>query len=119
MANTKPEVLKFARDLRQDETPAEIKLWEGLRGRRLGGFKFVRQLPVGGYIADFVCRERKLIVEVDGATHSTDAELARDAKRSAFLEALGYCIFRVNNDDVYKNYNDVLDHILIILEGRE
>ena len=119
MANTKPETLKFARELRRNETAAEVKLWEGLRGRRVGGFKFVRQLGIGNYIADFVCREKKLIVEVDGVTHSSDVEVEHDKKRTEFLASQGYRVHRVNNDDVYQSFNDVLDHILMILEGRE
>ena len=79
----------------------------------------MRQLPLGSCVADFVCRDQKLIVEVDGATHSTDAEIAHDTKRTTFLESQGFRIHRVNNDDVYKNYADVLDHILMILERRE
>ena len=119
MANSKPEALKFARELRRNETAAEIKLWEGLRGRRLGGFKFVRQLAIGSFIADFVCREKRLIIEVDGATHSSDSEIDYDKKRTALLMSQGYRVHRVNNDDVYQNFSDVLDHILMILEGRE
>ena len=119
MANTKPETLKFARELRRNETPAEIKLWEGLRNRRLGGFKFVRQLAIQNYIADFVCREKNLIIEVDGDTHSTESEIRYDEKRTAFLMSQGYRVHRLNNRDVYENFNDVLEHILMILERRE
>ena len=119
MANIKPEALKFARELRRNETAAEIKLWEGLRGRRLCGFKFVRQLAIENYIADFVCREKKLVVEVDGVTHSTGSEIDYDEKRTVFLMSQGYRVHRINNDDVYRNFSDVLDHILMILEGRE
>ena len=119
MANTKPETLKFARELRRNETAAEIKLWEGLRGRRLGGFKFVRQLSIGSFIADFVCREKKLIIEVDGATHSSNVEVEHDKKRTEFLASQRYRVHRINNDDVYRNFSEVLDHILMVLEGRE
>ena len=66
-----------ARTLRADAPSAEALLWSRVRARRLGGFKFVRQEPLGPYFADFCCREEKLVVEVDGATHSTEAELAR------------------------------------------
>ncbi|WP_363348254.1 endonuclease domain-containing protein [Methylocystis echinoides] len=83
-----------ARELRRAQTPAEERLWNKLRGRRLGGFKFVRQAPIGPFFADFLCREQGLVVEIDGATHSTDEELQRDARRSAFIEALGYRILR-------------------------
>jgi very-short-patch-repair endonuclease len=63
---------------------------------------------LGGYIADFVCRDAKLVVEVDGATHSTDDEIQRDANRTAFLERLGYAVLRVQNDDVYNAMEGVL-----------
>ena len=72
-----------ARGLRQDQTEAERKLWRRLRNRTLGGFKFVRQEPIVPYFADFVCRDEKLIVEVDGATHSTDDERRRGHRDKA------------------------------------
>jgi very-short-patch-repair endonuclease len=118
MANAIPRILENARDLRHTETAAEIRLWEKLRGRRLNGFKFVRQLPIGFYVADFACRAEKLIVEVDGDTHSTDREVAYDQKRTAALEAQGWRIVRVNNEDVFKNLNDVCDHIVWALENK-
>ena len=74
-----------ARHLRKDQTEAERRLWRRLRNRLLGGFKFVRQEPIGPYFADFVCREENLIVEVDGATHSTDGERRHDGKREQFF----------------------------------
>ena len=113
-----PEIRR-ARALRADQPSAEAKLWSRLRGRRLGGFKFLRQAPIGPYFADFCCRELKLVVEVDGATHSTDAELARDARRNAFLHAQGYRVVRVLNAEVYENLDGVLETILAALERRE
>ncbi len=89
-----------ARDLRADMPSAEARLWSCLRNRRLNGFKFVRQEPLGRYFADFCCREEKLIVEVDGATHSTDAEQARDSVREAFLISRGYRVLRFKNAEV-------------------
>ena len=74
----------FAQNLRRSTTAAEAQLWRMLRGRRLLGRKFVRQLPIGPFFADFACREAKLVVEIDGATHSTDAEAASDASRTGF-----------------------------------
>jgi very-short-patch-repair endonuclease len=116
MAHAIPRILENARNLRRAETAAEIRLWEELRGRRLNGFKFVRQLPIGFYIADFACRSEKLIVEVDGATHGEVHEVAYDQKRTAALEAQGWRVVRVNNEDVFKNLNDVCDYILWTLE---
>ncbi|MFO1032846.1 MAG: endonuclease domain-containing protein [Hyphomicrobiales bacterium] len=116
MGKPLPHVLAFARHLRQDETAAEIRLWAQLRNKRLNGFKFVRQLPVGHFIADFACRERKLIVEVDGATHSNDLEVARDSRRTALLEAQGWTVLRFWNEDVFRNLNAVCDAIVLALE---
>jgi very-short-patch-repair endonuclease len=106
-----------ARVLLRNQTPAEALLWGALRGRKLSGFKFVRQEPVGPYFADFACREERVIVEVDGATHSSDTELQQDLCRSLFLIAHGYRIVRVTNDDVYRNLDGVLETILAKLGG--
>jgi very-short-patch-repair endonuclease len=104
-----------ARKLRRLSTNAESKLWAELRNRQLENFKFVRQEPVGPYIGDFVCREARLIIEVDGATHSTDEEMQRDTARSIVLERLGYKVIRVQNDDVYNAMEGVLRTILAAL----
>ena len=115
MAYQNPKSLERARTLRKDDTEAERRLWEAIRNRRLGDFKFVRQLTVGPYIADFACRDRKLIVELDGATHGTDAETSHDERRSAYLQAQGYRVIRFWNDDVYNGLSDVCDAILLAL----
>jgi very-short-patch-repair endonuclease len=90
--------LNAAKLLRQSETLPEKKLWEQLRNRNCGGFKFVRQAPLGPYIADFVCREKMLIIELDGWTHSTSEELAHDTRRTAYLNNLGYRVVRYGNE---------------------
>jgi very-short-patch-repair endonuclease len=100
-----------ARSLRRDETPAEKRLWEQLRNRSLDGHKFVRQSPMGPYIADFFCRERRLIVEVDGATHSTAAELENDRVRTRYLEKQGCRVLRFHNDEIFNGLDEVLSII--------
>jgi very-short-patch-repair endonuclease len=115
MANLTDTARSRARSLRKGDTQAERILWEALRNRRLGGFKFIRQLPVGPYFADFACREQKLIVEVDGATHGSSAEVQHDERRSAFIEAAGWRIHRCWNEDAYKNLVGVCDSILSLL----
>jgi very-short-patch-repair endonuclease len=97
-----------ARRLRRDETPAEKRLWEQLRNRTLDGHKFVRQSPAGPYVADFMCREQGLIVEVDGATHSTAAEIESDRMRTGYLEADGFRILRFQNDEILNGMDEVL-----------
>ena len=109
---------KRARTLRAAAPSAESLLWSRLRARRLGGFKFVRQEPIGPYFADFCCREAKLVVEVDGATHSTEAELARDGAREAFLISRGYRVLRFRNVEVYEEMDGVMETILAALEGK-
>jgi very-short-patch-repair endonuclease len=116
MAQPIPRILEHARDLRRHETAAEVRLWEQLRAKRLGGHKFVRQLPIGVYIADFACRSKMLIVEVDGVTHSEDREVAYDKSRTSALEAQGWRVIRVNNEDVFKNLTAVCDYIVWALE---
>jgi very-short-patch-repair endonuclease len=107
-----------ARALRRAQTPAEARLWSKLRNRGLAGHKFVRQEPIGPYFSDFLCRARALIVEVDGATHSTEEELAQDARRSRFLEEKGYVVQRVLNTEVMTELDGVLETIFLALEKR-
>jgi very-short-patch-repair endonuclease len=103
-----------ARSLRKNRTDAENRMWYYLRNRRLGGFKFVREYVIGNYIADFVCREKKLIIEVDGGQHMT--AVAYDQQRTKDLEALGYKVVRVWNNEVFNNIQGVMEHILSLLE---
>ncbi len=109
---------RFARSLRKQSTSAEQRLWGALRKQSLGGFRFIRQVPVGPYIVDFLCRERGLVVEVDGATHGDAADVCHDSRRSAFLATQGLFVHRVLNSDVYENLGDVLDGIFLALEGQ-
>ena len=116
MRSSQPWRTNRSRALRSHLTAAEARLWQKLRNRQLGGFKFVRQASIGTYFADFVCRERKLIVEVDGATHGNDDEIAADTERTAALERMGYRVYRVTNDDVARNLDGALESILRELE---
>jgi very-short-patch-repair endonuclease len=116
MRSSQPWLTNRSRVLRSQLAAAEAKLWDALRDRQLGGFKFVRQAAIGPYFADFTCRERKFIVEVDGATHGSDEEMAADARRTAALERMGYRVYRVTNDDVARNLEGTLESILHELE---
>jgi very-short-patch-repair endonuclease len=104
--------------LRDSQSSAEAKLWERLRDRQLGEFKFVRQVAIGQFFADFACRERKLVVEIDGGTHSTDAEPQSDVHRNAERARLGYRVVRVRNDEVYDNIDGVLETLLAKLKNQ-
>jgi very-short-patch-repair endonuclease len=94
-----------ARDMRRTPTDAERELWYALRDRRLQTIKFRRQAPVGPYIADFLCVQRKLVVEVDGSQH---AQSSRDAVRDAWLQREGYRVLRFWNHDVLTTRESVL-----------
>lgn len=96
-----------ARTLRQNMTKAEVILWTYLRRRAVNGARFRRQHPIGPYITDFACPAAKLIIEVDGATHSTPDELAYDAQRTKYLESEGWTVIRVTNTDIYENIDGV------------
>jgi len=116
MRGAEPEAVSRARALRRAQTEAERRLWQALRGRGLNGLKFVRQAPLGPFFADFLCREEKLVIEVDGATHSSDFELAYDRRREHYLREASYRIMRVTNDDVLRNLDGVCDTILALLQ---
>ncbi|MBO9698024.1 MAG: endonuclease domain-containing protein [Sphingopyxis sp.] len=104
--------MERAKALRSTLTGQEKKLWGALRDRRLGGFKFRKQQPIGPFIVDFVCQERRLIVEVDGSQH---AESQTDASRDAFLNDKGYRVLRIWNNEVTGNLSGVLTAILAAL----
>src|ERR1700730_12571805 len=106
-------VFGIDRRLRRHATNAETKLWFGIRDRRLGGFKFVRQEAIGSYVVDFVCREKKLVVEVDGGQH---AENMHDRARDCALAADGYHVVRFWDSDVLNNLEGVLFALLEKLE---
>jgi very-short-patch-repair endonuclease len=98
--------------MRHIMTDAELNLWNELRAHRLMGLSFRRQMPIAGYIVDFACAEHKLIVEVDGSQHGDTQAIAYDAARTAHLEALGWTVFRVWNNDALTNIDSVCDAIV-------
>ncbi|MBB5049321.1 very-short-patch-repair endonuclease [Rhodopseudomonas rhenobacensis] len=100
-----------ARQLRSAQTSPEAKLWQALRNRRLSRWKFRRQHPIGPYVVDFVTLDGKLVVEVDGVTHSEADAVKRDAHRTRALEDCGFHVVRVTNIDVYDNLEGVLQMI--------
>ncbi|KFC24596.1 hypothetical protein IO90_00335 [Chryseobacterium sp. FH1] len=100
-----------ARFLRENETDAEKILWEKLRNKQLGGFKFRRQHPISLYIADFYCYKLKLIIEVDGAYHYTKEQIPKDEERTKILEFNGIHVIRFSNDEILSNIEKVLKEI--------
>ncbi len=97
-------------------TKSERLLWNCLRKRTLGNWKFVRQLSIGPYFADFVCRQAKLIVELDGQGH--DQNVAHDLRRDAFLQEQGYRVLRIASAEMFRNPDSVLSEIEAALIAR-
>ena len=100
-----------AKALRKRMTRAEVILWRHLRKKQLGGHRVRRQVPIGPYVADFACMSARVVIEVDGATHGTDAEIVRDDRRTQHLREAGWYVHRVWNTDIYQNLDSVLDGI--------
>lgn len=105
-----------SRELRNNATVAERKLWQYIRNRQLSGTRFNRQVPIGPFICDFVARTPKLIVELDGGPHSV--RTAEDKRRTQFLESRGYRVLRFWNNDVLENAQGVLQLIQQTLADR-
>ena len=104
-----------ARALRQGDNLAEGRLWTELQDRKLGGYKFVRQHPIGPYFADFACRERRLVVEIDGSQH---AGSMADRRRDAFMQDEGWSVIRFWSHEARSHTTSVCETILVALEGR-
>ena len=104
-------IFQRARLLRAKETPAEKKLWEEVKGKKLGGVRFRRQHPIGRYILDFYCHSSKLGIELDGAYHQDKLQQWVDADRTLFLEGLGLRIIRFTNEEVLENLAEVIKTI--------
>lgn len=105
----------FAKHLRRNQASAESLVWSELRGRKCGGYKFRRQVPIGKYVVDFLCVTQKLIVEIDGLSHEQSAEY--DANRTSVLEAMGYHVIRLTNDDIFEDLAASIEAIWNALEN--
>jgi very-short-patch-repair endonuclease len=98
-----------AQRLRRISTAAEESLWDQLRDRRLLGLKFRRQAPIGPYVADFLCHELRLVLELDGPVHAEPEQAAHDLNRDANLKALGYRVLRFTNHQVEADLDSLLE----------
>ena len=101
--------LNFAKNLRKNQTDAENVLWFNLRNNKLNGIKFKRQVPIGKYIVDFVCMEKKLVIELDGSQHIDNQDY--DKIRTQFLQNNGYTVIRFFDNDILKSTKIVLESI--------
>jgi very-short-patch-repair endonuclease len=106
----KSALVPNARQLRRDQTDAEKHLWQHLRASQIEGIKFKRQVPVAGYIADFLCVQAKLIVELDGGQHAE--QVSYDEARTLVLQQHGFTVLRFWNNEVFENLDGVLMRIV-------
>jgi very-short-patch-repair endonuclease len=119
LRNTKRTLIQpkiaFARELRKDLTPGEKVLWKSIRRKKFHGLKFRRQAPIGPYIVDFLCVEKKLIIEIDGDSHYEPGAQERDRKREAYLRGQGFNVLRVGNRQTVDEIESVLLRMMLML----
>jgi len=108
---TGKQVHRVARMPRRSATPAEKRLWNCIRAGQLGGFQFRRQFPIGGFIVDFCCRVRRLVIELDGSQHADAAGVTEDRERTRLIAARGYNVMRFWNEDILSNLDGVLEQV--------
>jgi very-short-patch-repair endonuclease len=107
-----------ARELRANATPAEDALWQRLRGRQLDNCKFRRQHSVAGFVVDFICVEKNLVIEVDGNIHLDPVQKEYDEQRQSIIEHLGFRVLRFTNEQVLNEMGEVLKVISSTLNSR-
>ena len=112
-----PKLKQLARNLRNRGTLSEVLLWNQLKGKKMKGYRFLRQKPIGNYIVDFFCYELMLAIEIDGDSHQE--KRAQDKKRDEYLKSMGITTLRVLNDDVKKSMGGVLQYIEAWIEKNE
>ncbi|MBI4642596.1 MAG: endonuclease domain-containing protein [Deltaproteobacteria bacterium] len=105
------DLVSLSRNLRKNQTDAENLLWRHLRGKQLEGLRFRRQHPIGRYIVDFVCLEKRLVLEIDGGQHGMEKEKIKDDERDHWLRTEGYQVLRFWNNDVLTNLEGVMETI--------
>lgn len=105
----------LARQLRKNSTKQERVIWKLLRNSNIKHYKFKRQQPIGNYIVDFMCKEKMLIIEIDGGQHNENDSLLYDKERTNYLESRGFKVIRFWNNDIDKNISGVYETILLAL----
>jgi len=105
-----------ARNLRNNSTLEERRLWNLIKNKKINGLKFRRQFPIDKYVVDFVCIEIKLAIEIDGGQHNEPQNIQYDKYRTKFLNKLGYTVIRFWNNDIYKDIDGVIEEIKRTIE---
>lgn len=114
-----PKLKEFARQLRNNSTKAEIKLWGYLRDKQMRGCDFHRQKPIDNFIVDFFCNKLKLAIELDGYTHNFEEVVNKDKSKEEKLKEMGITVLRFHDEDVMKNIDSVLRKIQCFIEERQ
>lgn len=102
---------KFSRRLRNEMTDAEKLLWSKIRGKQLKGFQVYRQKPIGRFVVDFYCPKAKLVIELDGGQHYSEANYAKDESRDRYMDGIGLKVLRFSDKEVFENLPEVLEEI--------
>ncbi|MCQ2754519.1 MAG: DUF559 domain-containing protein [bacterium] len=103
--------INLAKNMRSNMTKQEVKLWNIVRAKKLLGYKFKRQVLIGEYIVDFLCEEKKLIIEIDGGQHNEIDNIFYDKNRTIYLEKQGYKVLRFWNNEIWDNIEGVIEVI--------
>ena len=106
-----PKLKELARQLRNNATKAEIKLWMNVNKDQFFGYDFHRQKPIGNYIADFYCHQLKLVIEVDGITHHRPAVIEKDKIKEKAFESLGLTVLRFDDEEVLDDIKYVMKEL--------
>ncbi len=113
-----PKLKELARQLRNNSTKSEIKLWGHLKGKQLNGYDFHRQKPIDNYIIDFFCSKLKIAIELDGYTHGFEEVFQKDKVKMQRLNELGITVLRFKDEDVSNNIEGVLENIKDLLQRK-
>ena len=113
MSNEKTTI---AKKLRKNQTSQETKLWSVLRRKNFFGLKFRRQYPIGNYIVDFCCPEKKFILEVDGGGHNERQQAKKDQLRDSWLREQGFTVLRIWNNELEENFEGVIEKVKILVK---
>ena len=111
--------INLAKNLRKNITKQEYKLWNIIRAGRFYGYKFKRQTPIGNYIVDFVCKEAKIIIEIDGGQHNEGVNIQKDEERTAYLSNKGYKVHRFWNNEIDQNFDGVYQKLKEIFDIKD
>jgi len=118
--NYNKQLKPVARKLRSEMTKSEACLWKYvLKSRQMKGYTFNRQRPIGNYIADFVCKELKIIIELDGISHLFEETQDKDREKEDYLKSLGYVVLRFSDEEVLKDIRNVIREIECVVEDIE